>query len=358
VRNIIPPFTLLFSLWLLLFGCSTDQKKNDPVNARRKARLERKDLRDAVTLLGVLEPKNQISLKSEVSGVITCIYAMEGSELKPGDTILTIDPRPFENAKVKLMLQRKKTELEYGILEREYRNDSVLAASGTVSTRSVQDEWDRLALKNVELDAIDIDIKDVNEKLQKSALTAPINGTLLSLDTKVGEIVVSATTGYSGGSTIGILADAHVMQVNCRVNEVDYHALTPETPVSLYLETDPTVRAKGRIAFISRNAKLEENKSVRSFEVRVEVMENNPRLVPGINVSVEFIILDKSDALVLPCDFVQPRPGKTPIVHRMSANGEETEREVKTGVTDYQFIEILSGLSENDCVLEPKPAAE
>ncbi|MFH0920837.1 MAG: efflux RND transporter periplasmic adaptor subunit [Fibrobacterota bacterium] len=346
--------TLVFlsSALFLLVSCSGSGEKSGPAASRKEARLASHDLHDAVTLLGVLEPKNQILLKSEVSGIVTQIHVTEGAVLKKGTPILTIDPRPYDNAKVKLTLQRKKVQLEYGILQREFEKDSALSLEGAVSARKLQDQRDNLELKSIQRDEIDIDIKDVNEKLEKTILVAPINGMLLSLDTKVGEIVVSATTGYSAGTVAGTLANTDSMQVICHINEVDYHAIRPATPVSVYLETDPSARAEGRIAFISRNAKLEENKSVRSFEVRVDVTKLHPKMVPGINVSVEFTTLDKKGVLALPCAFITEKPGSGAGVLVKEGTAEK-ERSVKTGATDYKFTEILEGLSDKDIVLEP-----
>lgn len=337
----------------MLAGCG---KKPEPVAAsaaRKEVKVEKRDLRDAVTLLGVLQPKRQVLLKSEVSGIVTKILVTEGQFLKKGTPILTIDARPYENTKVKLSLQRRTAELEYGLARRAYEKDSVLALSGVVPAKEVQDQRDQTELKAIQLNQIDIDIKDLNEKLEKTTLTAPINGTLLSLDTKLGEIVVSATTGYSAGSAVGAIADVDSMQVICSVNEVDYHSLSPATPVKVYLETDPSVKSKGRIAFISPNARLEEGKTVRSFEVRVDVVEKNPRMVSGINVSVEFLTLDKKGVLALPCAFVVEQPGKGSFAQVKDGKGNEAERPIRTGATDYKFFEVLEGLAEGETVLEP-----
>lgn len=337
-------------------GCG-GVKKVDKAQKRQEAKITVRDLRDAITNMGVLEPKNQILLKSEVSGTVTRLQVTEGTQVRKGDPILVIDPRPYENAKEKLLLQRKKLELETSILLREMEKDSALNAEGAVSQRQLLDQRDRLSLKQIQLNEVDIDIKDVSEKLEKSLLTAPISGTLISLDTKVGEIIVSATTGYSQGTTIGTLANTDSMQVLCNVNEVDYHTITPATPVNVFLESDPAARAPGRISFISKSAKLQEGRAVRSFEIRVDVLKMHPKMVPGINVTVEFVLLDKPKVHVLPAHFIRVPEGKEnkeAVVLVKKADGKTEERALKTGVTDFKFTEVISGLSPEETVVEPQ----
>lgn len=338
------PFLFLSS------GCA--DKEASAETKREEAKLEKKDLRDVVTLLGLLEPKNQIEIRSEVSGAVTKIFVQEGASLKIGTPILLIDPRPYENEKEKLTLQRKKLELEYAIQYREWNKDSLLDVQGAVSSRQVQDQRDQLALKRLRLDEIDIDIKNVNEKLEKTTLTSPINGTLLSLNTKVGEIVVSATTGYSAGSTIGILANTDSMQVTCYVNEVDYQSIDINTPVNIMLASNQDISAKGRIALISKFAKPLEGKPTRNFEVRVDVYQLPKQMSPGINVTVEFVVLDKKGVMALPCSFVQQKGTDQGVVTVISQSGKEEERKVKTGATDYKSIEIIEGLKPEESVVE------
>ena len=336
----------------LLSSCSSSQKENESAK-RKEAKLSTRTLRDAITQMGILEPKRQILLKSELSGTVTKIYVTEGELLKKGQSILGIDPRSYENMREKLLLQRKKAELELSIMQREYDGNAALNKDGGVSERKMEDLKDRLELKTLALSEIDIDLKDVNEKLSKAVLVAPISGTLLSLNTKEGEIVVSATSGYSEGTSIGILASTDSMQVICSVNEADYHSINMKTPASVYLESDPEVKAKGRISFIARSAKAVEGKPVRDFEVKVDVFDLPSTMVPGINVSVEFVLLEKMDALCIPAGFITNGDKNKGTVTVKNTDEKEKEIILVLGATDFKFTEILNGLTKEDIVLEP-----
>jgi RND family efflux transporter MFP subunit len=345
---------VLFVALVFLSACGKGGPEAKQAPKQQEAVLAKTDLRDVSTQIGTLEPKNKVLLKSEVSGTITKIFVKEGEVLRKGVPILLIDPRPYQNMREKLMINRKKTSLDLNILNRELQKDLVMSQEGAVSQTKLKDQQDKVELKQLELQALDIDLKDVNEKLEKAELTAPISGTLMSLAVKEGEIIVSATTGYSAGTDIGTLANTDAMEVLCDVSEVDYHSLAAGGPAQIYLESDPSARAKGTISFISKAAKVLQDRTVRTFEVRIDVTDLHPKMVAGINVSVEFVILDKKGVLALPAAFVQQELGDSgPTYHVLVKKGGKMEkRPVQVGATDYKFTEILSGLSEGETVVD------
>lgn len=340
---------------MFLFACNKNNKDSDLLE-KPTANIKNQTLKDVSISTGVLEPKNKVIIKSEVSGIIKKILVKEGDVLKKGDIILIIDPRILKNQREKLLLKIRRAKIEFGIQKREVENNLLLKDKGAVSISSYLDLKDRLDLKEIQLKELSIDLKDLDAELDKTVLKAPMSGTLISLDVEQGEIIVSATRGYSGGTIVGTVANLSVMQVVCNVSEVDYHGLSINKKAKIYLESDPNTITNGIISFIAASAKKETNRSVRSFEIKIDIEKPDKKMVSGINVSVELIMLERVNVPCLPYSFVSREKNKfgkkSYFVYIKQEKSKPKRTNVIIGETDYRNIEIISGISDLDIIVE------
>ena len=114
-----------------------------------------------------------------------------------------------------------------------------------------------------------------------------------------------------------------------------------------------TLSTTGRISFIAMSAKKQNDEELGRFEVRIDIDKIIPGIVPGINVNVDFVIMEKKGVLGIPNHFVKESPEGLPVVEkRIDAEGGRTEKiPVELGATDYRYYEIISGLGLGDVVV-------
>ncbi len=394
-------FVLVFSIGIILtlVSCGKEPDQNDLL---RKEVVQKVDLRDVISQSGEVQPIIKVELKSEASGKIDNVYVKEGERLKKGDKILKIDPTRLLMQKEKLDLAVKKALLNHKLAKRDYENAQKLFTMGQMPQKRLEDLKNEFELNEITLQEKELELNDIKYQLTKTLITSPMDGVLISLLVEEGEIAVSATSGFSGGTAIGTVADISKLEVVTQIGEVDYAKIRKDQVVQISMESDIHSKTTGVVSFVSLAAKKETNSNISSFEVRVAIDSLIPALVPGVNVNVGFVILEKKNVIGIPYSMVQKRKrgdkemyfvyrpagtkvdetakdipfdagekekrrkgrhrlGKS-INKRMEKKKEERQEALKklnlvlsrivVGATDYRFYEVHKGLAPGDTVVK------
>ncbi len=342
-------FICVVALWQLV-ACG---KKGAEAWKPKPAKLERVDLLDVITQTGEVYPTVKIELRSEASGRVEKLYVNEGQMVNAGDTILFIDASRLQFRKQTLLLDLKKAQIQAQKSNRNWKQAQTLLTTGTISQKQLDDLKDDHELSELSYEQQKLDLKDLQDQLSKTVITAPMKGLLTTLGVEEGEIVVSATSGSQAGTSVATLADISRLEVRSQIGEVDYVNLSLGQKVKIKPEARQGDGTDGTITFISQSAKKVKDGELGTFEVRISVDSVIPGIVPGINVNVEFVLLEKKNVLGLPYAFVtrQDRGGKVMVP---GPDGKPQEKSIKLGKTDYRYYEVLGGLQEGDEVLPPE----
>ena len=398
-KNHVLIFVCSIGILLTLVGCGRETDQKDLV---RKDVVQKVDLRDVISQSGEVQPIIKVELKSEASGKIDNVYVKEGERLKKGDKILKIDPTRLLTQKEKLDLAVKKAQLSHKLAKRDYDNAQKLFAMGQMPQKRLDDLKNEFELNEITLQEKELELNDIQYQLTKTLITAPMDGVLISLLVEEGEIAVSATSGFSGGTAIGTVADISKLEVVTQIGEVDYAKIRKGQVVQISMESDMHSKTTGTVSFVSLAAKKDGNSAISSFEVRIAIDSLIPALVPGVNVNVDFVILEKKNVIGVPYSMVQKRkrgdremhfvlrpegtsvdatgkdiPADTDkkeyqrrgrhglgenVKKRMEKKKEEREEALKklnlvssrieVGATDYRFYEVKKGLVPGDTVVK------
>ncbi len=383
----------------LLSGCDSDAPARDLTTEFTVSQV---DLKDVIRQTAEIEPLVKVDLKSEASGTIDSLYVKAGQRVKRGDTLLTIDPTRLNTEKAKLLLSVRKAQLSFSIGKRDYENSLKLYKSGVIPAKKLEDLKNQFELTEITLKERKLELGDIQYQLDKTVIVAPMDGVLIDLPVEAGEIAVSATSGFSGGTHLGRIADVSKLEVITRIGELDYQKIKVGQKVSLSLESAGDKSGSGTVSFISYSAQKEENSTVSTFEVRVSIDSILPGMVPGVNVNAEFIVLDKKEVLGIPYHMVEKkgdgkkvryfvyRPKGTKVTGSLQKSAEASDdttkkkkkkgrkfgkkmdqrmknkslkrtqeieslglvrQRITVGETDYAHYEVLSGLGEGDVVV-------
>jgi HlyD family secretion protein len=243
-------------------------------------------------------------------------------------------------------------------------------------------------------------LKDAAENLRKTTIYAPMSGTVSKLNVELGERVVG--TSQMAGTELLRIANLNNMEVRVNVNENDIVRVSVGDSVIVDVDAYTTTnrKFKGLIYEVASSANGQggtgalaiSTDAVTEFEVKIRVLRDSYKdllvknsktfpLRPGMTASVEIITDRKNNVLTVPLasvttrdlnakpeedkkDFGPPKEKDTDSDEKkptkkeplkevvfVNDNGKAKLREVKTGISDFENIEILSGLKVGEEII-------
>ena len=330
-------------------GCQAGDESSTRANTHR---IEIVDLKDVITQTGEVGPVVKVDIQSEASGRIEKIYVKEGQKVSKGQRILDIDPMRLLYQRDRLELAVKRALIEKNLARRKWVEAQELSKTGIVSEENVLDLKSNYDLADINWNQQLLELKDIKDQLSKTTIESPMDGIITSLDVEEGEIAVSATSSFQSGTAIATVADISRLEVVSQIGEVDYVHLKQGGQVVIRPEALRKVSTTGTISFIAMSAKKQEDEELGRFEVRIDVDKVIPGIVPGINVNVDFVIMEKKGVVGVPNDFVKETPEGFLVEKRIDADSDTTQWvQVELGPTDYRHYEVTSGLKPGDVVV-------
>lgn len=336
----------------LLFSGS----KNSADGVMPKVKVTKANIVDKALAVGTIEPENEISIKSKVSGVVKKIFADAGTYVKAGQPLLEVkpDPTPLELADAKRQVQLAQNDLD-NVTKDKVREESLLQ-KGLISNKEYEDfqkkyqdaelriqiATERLAL--LESGKVKIDNTEI-----ESIIKAPIDGFVLSKTVEVGDPVTPLTT-YQEGTVLMKMANMERLLFKGTVDEIDVGKLKEGMETVLKVGALPNDTVKGFLRKISLKAEKKENATVFSIEILIP-KANNSTLRAGYSANANIIIKKKDNVLTLPERVVTFR-NDSAFVKMALGGGKDEERYIKTGLSDAINIEVLSNVAEGDSVFE------
>jgi RND family efflux transporter MFP subunit len=335
------------------FGCG---KKDDSGkgNFERGGRSKHVVKRGSITVkleeTGEILPIKEIDVKSQVSGKIIKLYIEEGDYVNKGDLIADIEPdynqaERIANVKSNLKLN----EIRLRNARKDYEDKVKLAEY--ISENELSDSEDRLieaklnynnAVAQYEL------IKEIETEGSISKMRASASGTVIKKPVEEGEIVVAGSGAYSAGTVIVTLADLERMVVSASINEVDISKIKKGQAVSIKLDAFPYEKFSGKISYIA--AMAINNNNVKVFPIKVEIDNVDSKIRPGMTANITIIGEDKKDIVVVPIRAIFSDENGQDIVYRVQRDTLITAKMVKTGINNFQEVEIMEGISVGDTI--------
>jgi len=336
----------------LIFGGS--KKHSEDVLPRIK--VERGSIVDKALAIGTIEPENEISVKSKVSGAVSRIFADAGTFVKSGEPLLEVrpDPTPLELAEAKRNVELAQVELDNMVKDR-VRQD-VLMDKGLISAKEHEDfqrKYEeaelRLKIAKEKLALLEKGRVNIGGTEIESIIKAPIDGFVLSKTIEVGD-PVTPLTSLQEGTVLMKMANMDRLIFKGTVDEIDVGKLREGMPVRLKVGALPADTILGSLSKISLKAEKKENATVFPIEISIP-RKSNTVLRAGYSANANIIIQQKDSVLLIPERVVTFR-NDSAFVKVPAGPEKEEERYVQTGLSDAIHIEIVDGLKEGDEVLE------
>jgi RND family efflux transporter MFP subunit len=174
---------------------------------------------------------------------------------------------------------------------------------------------------------------------------------VLVADVIEGQVVIAAAS-VNSGTTLMTIANLSKLLVETHINQVDVAKLELNQAVKLRAESLKDLEMEATISFVAPIATVKNN--VKGFQVQALIDKPNPRLRPGMTVNMSVPIASADDAVSVPIGAIFKGEGNKKVVYVRS--GETTEmREVKIGVTNIDYVQILGGVEVGEQIMLVEP---
>ncbi len=366
----------------------------------KTAKIERGSVTQTVTATGTINPVITVQVGSQVSGIIKALYADFNSVVKAGQVVAQLDPAPFRTvvtqmeaslqnamgnvarARADLALQKLNFDRAKVLMEQQLNAqqdvDNARAAFDT-SRANLQ-----IAEAQVKQAQAQLDTAKVN--LEYTTIHSPVNGIVISRNVDVGQTVAAS---FQAPVLFLIAKDLTKMQVDTNVSESDVGGITEGKAATFAVDAYPKQAFTGTVTQV-RNAPITVQ-NVVTYDIVIGVDNTDLRLRPGMTANVSIILAREDDVLKLPNQALRFKPGLAkgvdkaggqaavasekregsgrsgspegkgregsggrakPTVWIRTPQGEPTPVEIKTGITDGTYTELVEGpLKEGDEVI-------
>ncbi len=349
------------------------------------------DITVEVSATGTLQPLIQVDISSELSGVMRSVAVEENQIVKKGDVLAELDTTRLaaqidgakasvKSAEAKVMeAKTTRTETEQGfaraeqLLKRGMTSQQTLDTAIAARDRAVAN----VAMAEANLAIAEAQLKQQDADLEKSTIYAPIDGIVLTRSVNPGQTVASS---MQAPVLFVLAANLENMELKAAIDEADIGGVKAGQAARFTVDAFPDRTFDAEIRDISFASVTTEG--VVTYNARLNVDNSELLLRPGMTATVSVVTREAKGVLTVPAaafrfsptaaaerrsfslrDLFMPRmgPPRNQAQRKPADAGTRTlyvlkdgapqAAEVKTGATDGELLEIVSGLSQGDQVV-------
>lgn len=318
-----------------------------PAQAVRVAKIVRGEIPIVRNALGTVTPLAQVTVRTQLSGILQSVGFKEGQHVKKGDFLAQIDPRSYEISQrlAEGSLQRDQALLAQAIknLER-YR---VLLQQDSIARQTYDDQVSLVAQYRGTVLSDQAQIDAYKLDLQYARITAPVDGRVGLRKVDPGNYVTSGDTNgivvitqLQPISVLFTLPEDDVRQVSQRL------AQGARLSASAFDRTNTTELALGSLATMDNLV----DTTTGTVQMRADFANGNEALFPNQFVNVRLLVDTQRDVLIAPSAAIQTG-ASGPYVYVVNADNTVSVRNVKPGVVDGERTAVLDGLKLGETVV-------
>jgi len=306
-----------------------------------------------LTASGYVVAQRKASVASKATGRLVYLGVVEGDKVKKNQIIARLEDSDIEAAVEQAKANLKVNEADLISAQRALEREKALFAKG-LSTQADYDAADatyRRVLASIDVAKAEVMAQEV--ALENTRIRAPFDGTVLTKNADVGEMVVPMAASVGSQSSVVTIADMSSLQVEADVSESNIERVTPKQPCEISLDAYSDKRYPGYVAKIVPTA----DRAKATVLVKVAFDSYDSSVLPEMSAKVLFLskpanapAANAKGMLTVPASSVVARHGQS-VVYKVT-DDKAVAVPVTTGKTLGSLVEITSGLSDGDKVIE------
>ncbi len=369
-------FSIIGALVIVLGALVIMGSKKEPVFTVQTEKTQHRTITQAVTATGKIYPEVQVTITPEVSGEIISLPVRDGAKVKKGDLLVKIKPEIYIAMRDQAAsgLQSAKASLQKS--ESDLKRAKGLYSKGLNSDADLEQANTTYQLAKANYDQAEAALNQASENLAKTTIYSPMDGTVSQLAVEFGDRVLG--TSQFQGTTIMVVADLSRMEARVDVGENDIITVSLGDTTRVAVDALPDKKLTGIVYEIANSATTTgagTQEEVTNFQVKIRILDKDVILRPGMSMTATIETQTKKNVLAVPIQCVTTRSGnekETPAGNnqqqdqnatndsRIKVKNEKPKEivfviennvaksvEVKRGIADDSYVEIISGLDQN-----------
>lgn len=315
----------------------------------------------ANTRAGTVEACQRTKLSATIGGRIEVLAVKEGDRVKKGQLLMKLwnDDQQAQSALALTQVEtaRKRVAEACAVAanaENEAARQSSLFKQGFVSRSREEQARSEAQARRAGCDAAKADVVQAQARVSatrveqhRTVLYAPFAGTVAKIVGEVGEYSTPSPPGVPTPPAIDLIDDS-CLYVSAPMDEVDAPKIVAGQPVRISFDALPKQSFPGKVRRVAPYVSaLEKQARTVDIEATLDPDQAPQRLLVGYSADVEVILATREDVVRVPTSALQE--GSRVLV--AGADGTLQERKVKTGLSNWEFTEVLDGLKAGDRVV-------
>ena len=312
-------------------------------------------------ITGKIEPRNEVNVKPQISGIISELYKEPGDYVSAGDVIAKVKVIPdmgqlsSAEARVRLAdINLQQAKVDYEREKNLYEQKLVSADEFDKVKKTLNQAKEEVVAAQDALQVVRDGVSQSNAKASSTLIRSTISGVILDVPVKVGNSVILANT-FNDGTTIATVANMNDLIFRGNIDETEVGQLVNGMSMKITVGALQDLKFDANLEYIS--PKATESNGANQFEIKAAVkLAEGGKIRSGYSANAEIVLAAAEKVLSIPESAIE-FSGDSTFVYVIKGDGKQKTYErtpVTTGLSDGVNIEIKKGLTLKDKVRGPQ----
>ena len=322
---------------------------------------KRADIRRTTVITGRIEPRDEVSVKPQISGIITQLFKQAGDRVEAGEVIARVKVIPdmgqLSSAEARVRLAEvnlAQARVDHQRMQNLHQKQMVSDDAYDKVRQALNQAEEEKAAATDALEVVRDGVSRRNAKASSTLIRSTISGVVLDVPVKVGNTVVLSNT-FNDGTTIASVADMNDLIFRGNIDETEVGRLVQGMPMRITVGALQDLAFDATLEYIS--PKAVEQGGANQFEVKAAVcVDGDVHMRSGYSANAEIVLEQAEKVLSVPESAIE-FSGDTAFVYVLESGTLPkvyNRIRVETGLSDGVDIEIRSGIEEGQTVRGPQ----
>ena len=318
-------------------------------------------IRKTTIITGKIEPRNEVNIKPQISGIIAELYKEPGQYVNAGDIIAKVkvipDMAQLSSAESRVRLSNinlKQVETDFSRTKNLHDQKLVSDEDFEKARQQLKQAQEENAAAVDALQVVRDGVSKSNASASSTLIRSTISGVILDIPVKVGNSVINSNT-FNDGTTIAIVANMQDLIFRGNIDETEVGQLAIGVPMKITIGALQDLQFDATLEYIS--PKATESNGANQFEIKAAVtVPSDGKIRSGYSANAEIVLDEANDVLCVPESAIE-FSGDSTFVYLVKGEGQQKTYErqaVVTGLSDGVNIEIKKGLKKDQKVRGPQ----
>ena len=315
------------------------------------------DLEKTTVATGKVEPRDEVLIKPQISGIISEVYKEAGQTIRQGEVIAKVKVIPelgqlnSAESRVRVAeISAAQAETDFGRIKKLYNDKLISKEEFEKSEVDIKKAREELQTAKDALEIIKEGITKNSASFSSTLIRSTIDGLILDVPIKVGNSVIMSNT-FNDGTTIATVANMNDLIFKGKIDETEVGRIHEGMPVKLTIGALQNLTFDAELEYISPKG-VEEN-GANQFEIKAAVhAPDSVQIRSGYSANAEIVLQRAQKVLAVPEGVIE-FSGDSTFVWVMTDSIPEQKferRQIKTGMSDGIKLEIKEGLTGKEKV--------